>query len=403
LALITFEDPMSANTDHYPSAFISYARGDDAHQKWIKEFAKRLRADGIDVTLDQWHLVLGDQLPLFMECGVRDNDFVIIVCTPQYKAKSEARAGGVGYEGTIITAEVAIKQNHRKFIPVLRFGEWSDAAPSWLHGKLYVDLRGEPYPESMYKDLLVTLRRSREEAPPVGKPARPRTRPQMVSAKTNDRSGWWTRAKSLLIGPKSASVDTKKREQLEKLIGTFDPREREAVEYIRWIKKGILTDYTERVRSEQRQPHPSLQGIEIAFESFIEFLDAYRRLKNYLRATNRKSIETRMEKEKNTLLQLDQTNGDSPYLELLRKQLSSIDNIERRINRIETQLKLIEEFFTLMQGHGAILRVGGRSSSFEKLLETDLEVVLTQITTTKESLEEEEGLPNPNIPSGMQE
>ncbi|PYS92132.1 MAG: hypothetical protein DMF64_10110 [Acidobacteria bacterium] len=393
---------MSENTDHYPSAFISYARGDDAQQKWIKELAKRLRADGVDVTLDQWHLVPGDHLPLFMECGVRDNDFVIIVCTPQYKAKSEARSGGVGYEGTIITAEVAEKQNHRKFIPVLRFGEWSTAAPSWLRGKLYIDLRGEPYSEPMYKDLLVTLRRTREEAPPVGLRVRPRTLPKSAVAKTNERSGWWTRAISFLVVPKSAGADTKKRERLEKLIETYDPREREAVFYLRWIKKNVLEAYADRVHSEKREPHASLQGIEIVYESFIEFLDGYRRLKNYMRSINRQAIETRLEKEKNTLLQIDEANSDSPHLELLKKQLSSIDNIERRIKRIETQIMLIENFFSLLHGQATVLRVGGSSRSFEKLLETDLEIVLAQIKTAKEWLEEEDAPSSPDVPSGTQ-
>lgn len=159
---------MNENPDHHPSAFISYAWDDDAHQEWVKEFATRLRSDGVNVTLDQWHLAPGDQLPAFMERAVRDNDFVIIVCTPRYRAKSETRSGGVGYEGDIITAEVATRQNHRKFIPILRLGEWESAAPSWLLGKVYVDLRGQPYPEPRYEDLIVTLHGTREEAPPVG-------------------------------------------------------------------------------------------------------------------------------------------------------------------------------------------------------------------------------------------
>jgi hypothetical protein len=159
---------MNKRPDHHPSAFISYAWDDESHKEWVKEFAVRLRSDGVNVTLDQWHLAPGDQLPAFMERAVRDSEFVIIVCTPRYKAKSETRSGGVGYEGDIITAEVATGQNHRKFIPILRLGEWESAAPSWLLGKVYIDLRGQPYPEPRYEDLIVTLHGAREEAPPVG-------------------------------------------------------------------------------------------------------------------------------------------------------------------------------------------------------------------------------------------
>lgn len=170
---------MSETTKDHPSAFISYAWDDDAHQKWVKDFAGRLRSDGVNVTLDRWHLAPGDQLPAFMESAIRNNDFIIIVCTPRYKAKSETRSGGVGYEGDIITAEVAARQNHRKSIPVLRLGEWEAAAPSWLLGKIYIDLRGEPYPEPRYEDLLVTLHGAREQPPPIGPRPQLRTTAQL--------------------------------------------------------------------------------------------------------------------------------------------------------------------------------------------------------------------------------
>ncbi len=68
--------------------------------EWVRKLAERLRADGVDVTLDQWAAVPGDQLPSFMEQAVRTNHFVVIICTPRYKSRSEAREGGVGYEGT---------------------------------------------------------------------------------------------------------------------------------------------------------------------------------------------------------------------------------------------------------------------------------------------------------------
>jgi hypothetical protein len=103
----------------HPTAFISYSWDDEAHKDWVRELATRLRHDGVDVHLDHWHAVPGDHLPHFMDREIRENDFVIIVCTPKYKAKSDERTGGVGYEGDIMTAEVLTKQNHRKFIPVL--------------------------------------------------------------------------------------------------------------------------------------------------------------------------------------------------------------------------------------------------------------------------------------------
>jgi len=126
---------------NYPTSFISYSWEDDEHKKWVKDLASRLRQDGVDVRLDQWEVIPGDQLPSFMEKSIREIDYVLIICTPKYKRKSDNREGGVGYEGDIITGEVFQKQNHRKFIPILRKGVWNESAPSWISGKYYVDLR----------------------------------------------------------------------------------------------------------------------------------------------------------------------------------------------------------------------------------------------------------------------
>ncbi len=107
-----------------PSAFISYSWDDDAHKEWVRALAERLRADGVDVTLDRWTTVPGDQLTAFMERAIRENQFVIVICTPRYKSRLDRREGGVGYEGDIMTAEVMTRQNNPKFIPVFRSGTW---------------------------------------------------------------------------------------------------------------------------------------------------------------------------------------------------------------------------------------------------------------------------------------
>lgn len=72
-----------------------------------------------------------------------------------------------------MTAEVMNEQNPRKFIPVLRSGNWSEAAPSWLSGKNFINLSDEydDY-ERSYRDLLNTLLGTRESPPPVESPHR---------------------------------------------------------------------------------------------------------------------------------------------------------------------------------------------------------------------------------------
>ena len=58
-----------------PKAFIWYSWDDEPDKEWVKAFATLLRGDGVDVTLDRWHLQPGNQLPAFMERAVRENDY----------------------------------------------------------------------------------------------------------------------------------------------------------------------------------------------------------------------------------------------------------------------------------------------------------------------------------------
>ena len=155
-----------------PTLFVSYSWDNEDHRAWVRVLSARLREDGIDVTLDQWHVAPGDQLPQFMERSVRENDFVAIVCTPRYKMRSNDRLSGVGYEGDIMTAEVLAFGKHRKFVPLLREGSSpEDALPSWLLGKLFLDFRGDPYCEASYKLLIDHVWGRGPQPPPLGNPA----------------------------------------------------------------------------------------------------------------------------------------------------------------------------------------------------------------------------------------
>jgi hypothetical protein len=141
----------------HPTAFISYSWDTYQHREWVAAWATRLRREGIDVKLDQWHVVPGGQLPEFMEREIRDNSFVLIVCTPRYKWKSDNRQGGVGYEGDIMTGEVMTLRNQHKFIPILANGAWAEASPTWLCGKLHIDFSQPVRFEEEYRKLFLTL------------------------------------------------------------------------------------------------------------------------------------------------------------------------------------------------------------------------------------------------------
>lgn len=163
---MTFEDPRPSTT--HPQVFISYAWESEAVQQWVLGFATRLRENGVDVTLDQWHLDYGDDRLHFMERSVVSAGFVLIICTPQYAEKSDDRAGGVGYESNIITSRIAEKTDRQKFIPVLRSGDWKTSVPAWLKHVVGCNLTAEPYSEVEFKNLLKTLHRKRGMAPTLG-------------------------------------------------------------------------------------------------------------------------------------------------------------------------------------------------------------------------------------------
>jgi hypothetical protein len=160
------EDP--TKNEHRPKVFISYSWDHEDHKHWVHDLAERLQGDGIHVILDQWDLAPGDQLPVFIERAVRESHFVLCICTPRYKEKTNKRIAGLGYEENIITSALFYSQDERKFIPVLRTDAWEESAPTWMLGKVYVDLRGDPYSEDEYLKLLNTLHGRRNGRSNVG-------------------------------------------------------------------------------------------------------------------------------------------------------------------------------------------------------------------------------------------
>ncbi|EMC03823.1 toll/interleukin-1 receptor domain-containing protein [Streptococcus mutans] len=141
-----------------PTVFISYSWDDDSHKSWVRELADNLIENGIDVYLDQYDLEFGDRLPEFMEQKITNSDFVLIICTENYKLKSDKRKSGVGYEGHIISAELLSSNNEKKFIPILRSDEISKVMPVYLAGKLGIQLSDEiSIEDNSFQDLLTTL------------------------------------------------------------------------------------------------------------------------------------------------------------------------------------------------------------------------------------------------------
>ena len=152
-----------------PQAFLSYAWENEPHKLWVRELAERLQGrSGVRVILDQWDLVPGSDRLAFMEQGIENCDFVIVICTPTYAEKAKDRAGGVGYESMVITGALAEQIETRKFIPVLRIGDWNSCLPTYLKSRHGVDLRNDPYSEAQYEQLIRALHCEPIQPPPIG-------------------------------------------------------------------------------------------------------------------------------------------------------------------------------------------------------------------------------------------
>ena len=122
-----------------PKIFISYSHDNEEHKDWVYRLATDLMNQGIDTILDQWDLSLGANLPKFMEKGLSESDRILVVCTDNYINKSNDGIAGVGYENTILTAELLLDQNTIKFIPIVKSVTKRMKTPLCLAGRFYID------------------------------------------------------------------------------------------------------------------------------------------------------------------------------------------------------------------------------------------------------------------------
>ena len=96
-----------------------------------------------------------------MEKSVLDESItnVLILIDPTYAKKANERAGGVGTETQIISAEVYNKVEQRKFIPVVfeKDDEGNICKPQYLKGLLHFDLSMPDKYDTEYRRMVRTL------------------------------------------------------------------------------------------------------------------------------------------------------------------------------------------------------------------------------------------------------
>jgi len=171
--------------------------------------------------------------------------------------------------------------------------------------------------------------------------------------------------------------------QREAVIKGFDPREREAVEYLRWMKNQIYSNYKKFTTS--KQVPSNIQTLDQRWEDFVDLLDVYRRRKHHLRAINRQAVQNQLKQAEHAI----QTSTDDrakrvqqANAEILRRRVAAFNDLERSVRRVEGQLQSIENFFGLVNDQVVTLPTPERVSAlhFEELSDS--------IAMTRQMLEE---------------
>ena len=176
----------------------------------------------------------------------------------------------------------------------------------------------------------------------------------------------------------------KLREQhREAQIKGFDPREREAVEYLRWMKNQIYSNY--RKFTGTKDIPTNIQSLDQRWEDFVDRLDVYRRRKHHLRSINRQAVQNQLVQAERAIegarddreRRVQQANA-----EILKRRVAAFNDIERSVKLVEGQLQSIENFFGLVNDQVVTLPTPERVSAL------DFEQLSDSIAMTKQMLEE---------------
>lgn len=174
-----------------------------------------------------------------------------------------------------------------------------------------------------------------------------------------------------------------REQQREAQIKLFDPREREAVEYLRWMKNQIYSNYKKFTGTKQI-PH-NIQSLDQRWEDFVDLLDVYRRRKHHLRSINRQAVSNQLvQAERAVEAARDERERriQQANVEILKRRVAAFNDIERSVKLVEGQLQSIENFFGLVNDQVVTLPTPERVSSL------DFEQLSDSIAMTKQMLEE---------------
>jgi HEAT repeat protein len=169
-----------------PRVFISYSHDSREHQDRVLELADRLRAEGIDASIDQYEQAPPEGWPAWCEAEIDKADFVLVVCTATYheRMRREQPSGtgqGVLWEARLIKQELYDRNSaSKKFIPVLFEDGRSEDIPRAIKGASFFWIETADGYEALYR--LVTDQPAVRK--PVLQPIRPMPERRRRSAAT---------------------------------------------------------------------------------------------------------------------------------------------------------------------------------------------------------------------------
>ena len=151
--------------------FISYSWDSPEHLLSIFELSNRLRNDGVDCDIDQYHQSPVEGWPRWMERLTRESDYVLVICTQNYLDGFEGRrppkvGQGVKWESLLTTNDIYYNDSkNKKYIPVILEGADRQSIPRPLESFTHFDLSSEEGYEGLYR--LITGQPSKVK-PPLG-------------------------------------------------------------------------------------------------------------------------------------------------------------------------------------------------------------------------------------------
>lgn len=161
-ALVRVKAVVRDETKKMPNCFVSYAWGNEDHERWVRAMAKDLENAGIEVILDQKdNPQIGANVSRFIS-RIEQSDFVIVIGTPLYKQKYENEASE---SGSVVAAEVNLinlrltrtNSEAETVLPLLLKGNENSSLPPLMRGKVYADFRKEPFYFNVLFDLILTI------------------------------------------------------------------------------------------------------------------------------------------------------------------------------------------------------------------------------------------------------